>query len=194
MPESDSARGLLKRWQSGDEAAAAAIYQLYWERLCALTRSRIGKRLRRRVDPDDIVQSVFRSFFRRARDGDFTLSHSDSLWRLLVGITRKKIGRQNRQHHAARRSVEAEVEQGEIELSPEALAHNPTPLEAAALTEALEATMAELDASKREILTLCLRGYSCSEIGGQVGYSRWTVRRVLDRVGHRLQERFDSGK
>ncbi len=54
---------LLIRWREGDQAAADALFRRYAERLIGLVRLRLSEKLARRVDPEDIVQSVYRSFF-----------------------------------------------------------------------------------------------------------------------------------
>jgi len=192
--ESDeSIQTLLARWHDGDQRAAAEIYQLYWARLCELARSRLSRQMARRLEPDDIVQSVFRSFFRRARAGDFVVPHSQSLWALLVRITVNKVRRQSKRHRAQRRNVAAEIDQCDATLLAEILAREPTHAEAVSLAEEVQFVLAPLDNVKREMVTLCLQGYSCSEIASALGYSRWTVRRVLDRVGEQLRSRFDAG-
>ena len=86
MSDTESVQELLKCWRAGDPAAAEAIHRRYAQRLCALVEPRIGDQLRRRVDAEDIVQSVFRTFFRRVGDGQFHIDHTSSLWHLLVGI------------------------------------------------------------------------------------------------------------
>ncbi len=189
MSSSSEAKSLLERWQNGDQAAAEALYRRYAQRLCALVQTQLGERLSRRVGADDIVQSVFRTFFRRARGGEFVIDHSGSLWRLLVHIALNKIRSSGRHHGAARRDVAAEVYPSSPELLPEMLVHDPTPAEAAALADELEAVVAGLDSPEPEILRLCLQGYSTPEIAAQIRCSRWTVRRVLDRIGRTLEKR-----
>ena len=60
---------LLERFRGGDELAAEALFARYFERLTALARSRLSPRLARRTDPEDIVLSVYRSFFVEAQRG-----------------------------------------------------------------------------------------------------------------------------
>ena len=74
---------LLSRFRAGDPLAAEELHSRYVQRLMALARTRISRKLGRRVGPDDVVQSVFRSFFTKARDQQFVLEHSGDLWRLL---------------------------------------------------------------------------------------------------------------
>ena len=181
---------LLERYCSGDDSAAGEIFERYSQRLCALADARIGPRLQRRIDADDIVQSVFHTFFRRAGDGQFVVDHTGALWHLLVHITLNKVRKQAEYHGAQRRDVAAEISATErARLAPQAVAHDPTPDEAAALADELESIGSELDEAEAEMFQLALEGHSTSEIGRRIGRSRWTVRRVLDRIGHSLKNR-----
>ena len=67
------------------ERAARRIWVRLEPRLLKLVRRRLNSRIRVRTDEDDIVQSMFKSFFAVAHDGDRTLpADRDELWRLLV--------------------------------------------------------------------------------------------------------------
>ena len=97
---------LLERFREGDELAAEALFSRYFDRLTSLARSRLSSRLKRRTDPEDIVLSVYRSFFVGARAGRFTLSRGGDLWRLLASITKHKLLRQLRHATADCRSID----------------------------------------------------------------------------------------
>jgi len=186
------ARELLDRWRSGDQQAAEELYHRYAQRLCQLAERQMAPRLRRRVGADDVVQSVFRTFFRRTEKGEYPIDHSGSLWRLLVKITMNKIRHQGERHRAAKRNVEAEVDIMAAGVSPEAFAEDPSPEAAVWLMDELEALLAGCDVSEGEMLTLCLEGYSTTEIAQRKGCSRHTVRRVLNRFGRQLQRNLEE--
>ena len=192
MSDTESVQELLKCWRAGDPAAAEAIHRRYAQRLCALVEPRIGDQLRRRVDAEDIVQSVFRTFFRRVGDGQFHIDHTSSLWHLLVGIGLNKVRRQAEYHQAGKRAMTREQTGSTGDLSPEAVSHEPGPDEAAAVADVLANVMSELTHSEMEIIRLCLAGFAPDEIVDRVGCSRWTVRRVRDRVGARLEDQLHS--
>src|SRR5262245_50887646 len=80
--------------RNGDETAAAEIFERFTGRLIGLARSRLDQRLQGKVDPEDVLQSVYRSFFVRHRDGKFKLESWDNLWSLLAQITVRKCCRQ----------------------------------------------------------------------------------------------------
>src|SRR5689334_28261 len=137
---------LLERYRDGDELAAEALFSRYFERLTSLARSRLSPRLACRMDPEDIVLSVYRSFFIDARAGRFTLRRGGDLWRLLAAITKHKLLRQARRHGADRRSVDLELpldqaEEGRFFVwGPE-----PTPEDAVAFADELEQILSRLD-------------------------------------------------
>jgi len=67
MAASDSFQDLIARLTAGEDAAATALFRRYGQRLIALARTRLDEAARRKLDPEDVVQSVFRSFFTRHR-------------------------------------------------------------------------------------------------------------------------------
>jgi RNA polymerase sigma-70 factor (ECF subfamily) len=87
MTEELQDQSLFRRWREGDQEAARQIYERYVDQLLALAKRRISQRLARRVDAEDILQSVFRTFFNRARQGQFQVEDQDDLCKLLVRIT-----------------------------------------------------------------------------------------------------------
>ena len=87
MAESVDPRVLAERCRLGDEDACRQLFDCYVERLVALARRRISQRLASRVDPEDIVQSVFRTFFGRLKAGRFRLEEQDDLCKLLMRST-----------------------------------------------------------------------------------------------------------
>ncbi len=183
MTEVPSAE-LLARYQSGDAGAASELFHRYERRLARLARSRLAPRLARRVDPEDVVQSACRSFFRRARTGAFALTGRGDLWRLLARITVRKACRSARRHGAGCRAVGRE-EAAEAE-RPDAA---PTPAEAAAVADELAAALAALPSSQRRIAELRLAGHSPGAVALRLGCSARTVRRALDGLRAEMERR-----
>jgi RNA polymerase sigma-70 factor (ECF subfamily) len=182
--------GLMARLRSGDEEAAARVFQRFAQQLVLLARSQLADWVSRKVDPEDIVQSVYKSFFARCGSGQFDLANWDSLWSLLTVITVRKCLEQAEYYSAARRDVRREVSaalRGEADAVCEALARDPTPSEAAALTDLLGQWLGGLEEPDRVILTLHLQGYTLAEIGSQVGRARRTVQRAIERGRRRLR-------
>jgi RNA polymerase sigma-70 factor (ECF subfamily) len=192
MLEDSSFHDLMTRLRTGDEDAAAAIFKQFQSRLVALARSRLDAQLRQKEDPEDMVQSVFRSFFRRAAEGQFDVENRERLWSLLTVITLRKCGHRIDYHRAARRDVrrEASVQKSADDSAAgwDAIAREPTPSEVAMLTETVEQLMRDLKERDRQILELALQGEAVADISRSVGYSERTVERALERVRKKLEE------
>ena len=71
----------------------------------ALAAAQASPDLKQRVDPDDIVQSVFRTFFRRAAAGQYDVPAGDELWKLFLVIGLNKVRAVAAYHKAAKRDV-----------------------------------------------------------------------------------------
>src|SRR6516165_11660123 len=82
---SDGDRTLLQLFRQGSEEAARELYERYVDRLIPLARHRLSERLARRVDAQDVVQSVFRTFFSRVRDDRLRVEGPDDVYKLLCG-------------------------------------------------------------------------------------------------------------
>ncbi|MBA4016333.1 MAG: hypothetical protein C0483_04015 [Pirellula sp.] len=152
----------------------------------ATCQTRLAKRIGARVDPDDAVQSAFRSFFIGARTGKFTLNESDDLWRLLATITARKVARLNERHSAAKRSVKKEqaTEANDDSAADwEAADHRYVgPVESAVLAEELSLLMAGLKSELRSILELRLQDESIDSIAERLGKSPRTIRRRVEEL------------
>jgi RNA polymerase sigma-70 factor (ECF subfamily) len=169
---------------AGDPDAAAEIVRRFTRRLAALARRRLRSTLRQRIDPEDIVQSVFRSFFRRQALGRFEhLDGWDALWRLLACITVRKCARK------AERALRELADEAVVAASMD---RRPTPEEIACLTDIVEHLMRGLSTREQEMLWLRLQGFSSSEIGQQLGCTERKVQRLVEHLRgrlHRLQAR-----
>ena len=64
----------------------------------------MNRRYRRREDPEDVVQSVFRTFFRRDSRGEYEIDNDEALWGLLRHIVRLKILTHVEYHEAKKRN------------------------------------------------------------------------------------------
>jgi RNA polymerase sigma-70 factor (ECF subfamily) len=143
------------------------------------------------VDPEDLAQSVYRSFFLRHADGHYDLDSWDSLWALLTRITVHKCCRAAERFQAGKRNLNAEADPpaaGESSSGWQAPAREPTPSEAAMLTETIEHLLRGLEGRDREIVTLSLQGHTAPEISAQLRRPERTVYRVLGRVRKRLEQ------
>ena len=143
--------------------------------LIGLARRRLDDLVRQKVDPEDVVQSAFKSFFRRQGAEPFELHSWDSLWSLLTLITLRKCGYRLRQFrtdaHDVRRERSADVSADEGR-GWQAVAREPTPEQAALLAETVEQLFRGLSGvNDHQVIELSLQGYRPPEISTSVGCS-----------------------
>ncbi len=193
MSDEISLPDLLERLRCGDNDAATEIVNRFGDRLVNVARGRLDRLLLRKVDPEDVVQSVCRSAIIRLGDGRLTATDWNALWRLLVCITVNKCLSQAEYFHAARRSVYREVDLEGEDDSAVGFQHSgnePAPDEAALLVEAVEQLLSSFrDEKHRQIVQLRLQHWSPPEIALELDISERTVSRVLDRVRILLERR-----
>ena len=189
MSTSDRWQEWIHGLRNGDAAAIDEFWRSYGADLVRLAERNLTQRLRRRLDPEDVVQSAFRTFLRRAERGQFELADDDRLWQLLCAITLNKARQQARRHLRQKRSLQTETYlDGEQQASKSTPASaEPTPDEAAILVDLVEELLAESrDTDEREIVTYRLQDFTNEEIAQKVNCSERTVRRIVQRLRTRL--------
>jgi RNA polymerase sigma-70 factor, ECF subfamily len=174
---------LLSRFRGGQQDAAAAIFQRYALRLHKLAETQIGAGLGRRLDPEDIVQTVFRTFFRRTRCGQYEVPEGDELWKLLLVITLNKIRLSAAHHRAAKRNVGATFSLTNRDLPRNASAEEESHVE---LRMAVDDLLAELPPTQRAMVALRIDGYGVAEIATRTKRAKRSVERVLQNFRVRL--------
>jgi RNA polymerase sigma-70 factor (ECF subfamily) len=191
MGPHDSFADLEQKLRAGDQGAATEVFRRFGGRLIALARTELDARVRRKEDPEDVVQSVYGSFFRRYHAGQYDLGSWNSLWSLLTVITVRKCLNRSRHYAAQRRCLAGEVDlepwDGAADGLSDAIDREPTPLEAVVLAETVERMMRSLDAEDRAIIELSLQDFTAAEIGARLGRAERSVRRVRERVKERLR-------
>lgn len=176
---------LLRRLRLGSEDAATQLYFRYARRLHALARAQSSPELARRIDAEELVQSIFGSFFRGVGSGYYEVVEGEELWKLLVVIALNKIRAKGNFHRAAKRDVRLTASE---ELDEAALVvpeeHDAAALAFLKLTvdEALE----RLSAHHRQIVLLRIEGYDVAEIAEKSGRSKRTVERILQEARKKL--------
>lgn len=178
----------------GDDGSFADLFDRYAARLAGLVRKRLGWKLARKIDPDDVVQSVFKSFvgLQRRRDVD---CDAPALWGLLALMAKRKCGHKIAHFTAACRDVRAEESvlsaepagDADVRRFVEAISREPDPQEAAAVFETIRNLLEGLDDRDRTIVRRSLEGLSVEEISQEVQRSERTVQRVLKRLGETLR-------
>lgn len=172
----------------GNEDSYRVFWDRYGNRLNGIARKYMPRGLERRMEPADLVQSVCKSFFRRASEGELQLTDADSLWGLLCAITLNKMRMNQRFHLAQKRSLsrEQDVSWSEDCPQPFALARDPRPDAAVVFEDEFDQVMSKLDEQERQIVQLRMEGHTNSEAAQEIGCSERTVRRMLVRIRSKL--------
>lgn len=193
MAANDSFVALMTRLSTGEDAAAREVFVKFAARLAGLARRYLDARLAVKVDPEDVVQSAYKSFFVRQREGQLDVGTWDGLWGLLTMITLRKCADRAAYYHANKRDVTREstptpVSDSAPGLVEMALDREPLPDEAAALAETVEALFRSIgDPDERAILELSLQGHTAAEISDQLGRAERSVRRIREHIRKRLE-------
>ena len=181
-PKSDAS--LLRRYRAGEDDAATELYRRYAARLIELAAAKTSADVKRRVDPEEIVQSVFRTFFRRASLGEYEVPDGDELWKLFLVIGLNKIRAVSGFHKAAKRDVRHTAGS---ETADRANAAVPDDVARRTLEMTIDELLAPLPESHREIIRLRIDGFEVSEIAERVKRAKRSVERILQEFRQKLQ-------
>lgn len=185
QPADVSDASLLRRLRGGENDAATELFLRYAGRVRALAATQTSTDVQRRVDPDDIVQSVFRTFFRRATAGQYDIPAGDELWKLFLVIGLNKVRAVAAHHKAAKRDVRLTAGGGEFDRAADtAVAEDEMALTVLRLT--IDEVLEPLPADHREMIELRIAGLEVSEIAAQVGRAKRSVERVLQSFRTKL--------
>jgi RNA polymerase sigma-70 factor (ECF subfamily) len=167
---------LLRRLHGGQADAASILYMRYAVRIRRLAEAQLGAGLSGRLDPEDIVQSVFRTFFRRTKCGQYDVPEGGELWKLLLIISLNKIRATARHHRADKRDVGCTSALGDHDL-----AHNTANEEESrlALRMTVDELLGKLPAIHKEIILQRIDGQGVAEIAAGTRRAKRTVERVL---------------
>jgi RNA polymerase sigma-70 factor (ECF subfamily) len=167
-----------------DEASAREVIDQYLHRLVELVRKRLSQRLAGRVDPEDVVQSVFRTYFAGKKEGKFDLKQREDVGKLLMKIALHKVLKQVEHHTAAKRDPRREAEQGNrtLERLQELRANGPAPEAEVVFIDTLEHWLRKLGPEARRVVELRMQGYTSQEIAAQLGTHDRKVRRIFERI------------
>lgn len=194
MPESRNVSHWIDLIKQGDSTAANRIWKLYFDRLVGAVRQRMSGQNRAVADEEDIVLSVFDSFYSAAEKGRFPdLADRDDLWRLLLTMAARKVidkrrrdGRQRRGGTVAIHSLDGDQDNSAIE---EAIGSEPSPQMVLMVQEAVEQLFSHLGVGQlRDLAVAKLEGYSNAEIAVQMGCSERTIERRLHLIREKLQQ------
>lgn len=179
-----SDHSLLRRFKRGSQDAATQLYLRYAHRLRALVKAHCSTALTRRVDPEDIVQSVFGRFFRRVIQGDYDVPPGEELWGLFLVIALNKIRAEESFHRAGKRDVRLTVDEPPEDIPcPQGNDEESFAVLQLTIDEALE----QLPEQLRLMVELRIQGHEVTDIATRTRRSKRTVERALQEVRKKLR-------
>jgi DNA-directed RNA polymerase specialized sigma24 family protein len=189
MSNEPSASSLISKLRSGDEDAARILWDRFFAQLLTLTRGRLQSSSRAMEDEEDIVLSAMKSFCIGVRNGRFPeLAGRESLWRLLLTITLRKLSTKQNYDKRSKRdvsrlkssSLDAEAQEAEVnafisrELNPDVAAQCAEQI--GRLLESLEHD------DLKKVALMKMEGYTNNEIATEIVCSQTSVERKLRTI------------
>lgn len=194
MSSADSVTRWIGQLKEGEAAAAAKLWNRYFDRLVRMAARRLKTARKRVSDEEDAALSAFHAFCRGvAKDRFPRLEDRDDLWQLLLVLTeRKSIDQRRRLEQRKKRgagrvggesALRAFEESGRAGGLDAFAGPEPTPEFAAELAEQEEALLARLDDPLLRAIALWkLAGHTNEEIADKIGKKPRTVTRKLELI------------
>jgi DNA-directed RNA polymerase specialized sigma24 family protein len=168
--------------KSGDREAVAEFVFRYGDLIRLRIRDKLGPKLRRVLDSEDVLSTVTRRLDHLVRDRAIRAGSNAELWSLVAAIANHAVAENAR---AARREQNVLESAPRTELSTQAEDVKPEPCDDA-LEEIVDALQDETD---RRILWLRLHNHPHEQIASEIGSTpsavrmRWSrIRRLLRKV------------
>ena len=189
MTNESSASSLISKLRTGDEEAAKILWDRFFAQLLLLTRGRLKTSSRAMSDEEDIVVSAMKSFCIGMRDGRFPeLSGPESLWRLLLTITLRKLADKQNYDKRGKRDVSKLQPQcvdsnNHDEEVNSFISREPNPEIAAECAEQIGQLLESLEhADLKNIALMKMEGYTNIEIANEVKCSLTSIERKLRTI------------
>jgi RNA polymerase sigma factor (sigma-70 family) len=181
MSSVHSITALLSGVKRADRNAVHALFHRCYNRIAAISLTKLGGAPRRGFDQDDVANSAFREFLSRAAAGDFKkLENRDDVWQVLTLLVGDKV--QDGLRHERRKKRGGGKPDVPIEQVMEAVSKLDDPSMEAEINDAKQIFLAKLPSDDhRRVVELLAEGYTHEEIAQELDLSVRTVdRRVED--------------
>ena len=200
MPEfkTSETEALVRRAQKGDAQALNDLFARYHGTMLEVARRKLGAKLRRKEEPDDLAQTTFREATRDFKNYEYR--GEDSLLRWLVQILQNKIRDKAEFYSASKRDTSQEIAlEGAPDPERDAPAAIEPPSHDLSVTrqvrrdeqiELLHEALKDLSDEHRQAITLVFfRGMQLRDAGREMGgKSEDAVRMMLRRAEGKLNE------
>ncbi|HBE69134.1 MAG TPA: RNA polymerase subunit sigma-70 [Planctomycetaceae bacterium] len=194
MPDESHVSHWIQLVKEGDSVAASELWRHYFDRLVRAVRVRLGGQNRAPSDEEDIVLSVFNSFYDAAQQGRFPdLADRDSLWQVLLRMSVRKVIDKRRHDQRIRRGGEHVLHSIEVDEENRAfheiVGNEPSPEMILMMQEAVEQLFSHLgDGQLRDLAGAKLEGYTNAELASKFECSERTIERRLHLIREKCQQ------
>jgi RNA polymerase sigma-70 factor (ECF subfamily) len=181
MAQEDESRSLVHEAQKGDESAFEELGHRYRDRLLSIVQSRIGIKLRGKIEAEDIVQETLLRAWRTIRSFEWRGPGSFAGW--LTRIAEHLIWNASQKYPRAELSLRQDLK--DTATSPEqSMRRNER-------FDRLEEAMTGLSPEQREAVRLSrIERLKVAEIAERMGKSPASVKMMLSRSRRKLKETF----
>ena len=193
--ENDPVSQWIEELKHGDDSAARNLWDHFVLRLYEAAQRKLHTSAKRVYDEQDAAQSAFHALCAGVAAGRFPdLNDRKSLWRLLLVITSRKVSNRHRYDHQEQRDVRRTntdsvfLRTGDSGLMEKLPTTEPSPEFSTEFVELWGQLFEALDPQLQRIGWLKIEGYSDQEIGDQLGCTRRTVQRKVERIRRNWQE------
>jgi RNA polymerase sigma-70 factor (ECF subfamily) len=175
-------RGLMRRLQAGDEAAARELLDRFGHHILRVVRRRLAKPLRSKFDSVDFVQAVWASFF-AVLPRQVRFESPEELTAFLMKVAQLKVANEARRRSQKKYDIKREHALADTADRDGALAaKQPTPSQIAVAREEWDRLVEGQPNHYQQILVLRFQGHTLEEIARKLNVNERTVRRVLDKL------------
>ena len=192
MPDPSNVSHWIDQVKGGDSQAARHLWRHFFDRLVSAVRQRLQGQNRAVADEEDIVLSVFDSFYAAAEQGRFPdLADRDELWRLLLRMAARKVIDKRRHDRRQRRGGAEQTLSlvGEGQTLLDVIGTEPTPEFTLMMQESVDQFLSHLGVGQlRDLAVAKLEGYSNAEIAQRFGCSERTIERRLHLIREKFQQ------
>ncbi|RMF41584.1 MAG: RNA polymerase subunit sigma-70 [Planctomycetota bacterium] len=191
VSDQDRVSHWIDQVKQGDSLAAHRIWEHYFDSLLRSVRQRLAGQNRGPSDEEDVVLSVFKSFYAAAQRGRFpNLSSRDDLWHLLLRMAARKIIDKRRHDRRLRRGGDADIRSLDSpNIVHEVIGNEPSPEMVLMMQESMEEFLGSLGVgSLRDLAVAKLEGYSNRELALRFECSERTIERRLHLIREKLQQ------
>jgi RNA polymerase sigma-70 factor (ECF subfamily) len=192
--EDDDLAGLVERVKAGDADAISDFVRRFEGEVRAMVRGRLPQALRSKFDSMDFVQAIWESIL--IKDGQDLNQFTDEqhVRAFLAGVARNKVYAEHRKRTRTRRyNLKREeplyIKRGDREQPRELQSPDPTPSQDAQVGDRYAQIVAGRTPKEVEVIELRRQGLTFEEIAAQTGIGERSVRRIIDSIRERMEER-----